>query len=150
MTVEEFDAWLPVAIAGYAEEHVASGRWSKKEALERSRKEHETLLPDGIRSPRHHLWTLRRKAGGERVGLLWMAVVEDAPRHAFVYNLEIDPDFRRRGYAEQAMRKLEEEVRRLGLDTIRLHVFGHNAAARPVYEKLGYEPTNIIMAKRLE
>jgi ribosomal protein S18 acetylase RimI-like enzyme len=40
-------------------------------------------------------------------------------------------------------------ARRMGAETIRLHVFGHNTAARPLYVKLGYEPTNIVMAKPL-
>jgi ribosomal protein S18 acetylase RimI-like enzyme len=69
--------------------------------------------------------------------------------HAFVYNIEVYPDFRRRGYAEAAMKELEVVARRMGAETIRLHVFGHNAAARPLYVKLGYEPTNIVMAKSL-
>jgi RimJ/RimL family protein N-acetyltransferase len=49
----------------------------------------------------------------------------------------------------QAMTKLEGEAKRLGLDRIGLHVFGHNSAARPLYEKLGYVPTNINMVKHL-
>ncbi len=47
------------------------------------------------------------------------------------------------------MIRLEVEARRLNLEAIRLHVFGHNTAARPLYEKLGYEPTNINMFKSL-
>jgi|SRR5579864_2030289 len=150
MTPEEFDAWLPKTIAGYAEEHVASGRWSQEEALEKSREEHQHLLPQGVATPDHHLWTIVRADGRVPVGLLWMAAVDKPPPHAFVYNIEIHPDFRRRGYGEQAMTLLEHEARRLGLDTIRLHVFGHNKAARPLYEKLGYETTNVLMAKHLE
>jgi len=68
---------------------------------------------------------------------------------AFIYNIEIHPQFRRHGYATQAMLKVEGEARRLGAETIRLHVFGHNTAARPLYEELGYVPTNINMAKSL-
>ncbi|HEX9095919.1 MAG TPA: GNAT family N-acetyltransferase, partial [Candidatus Dormibacteraeota bacterium] len=82
-------------------------------------------------------------------GMIWLGVVQKPTPSAFIYNIEIYPQFRRRGYAEQAMLKLEEEVRRLGLEAIRLHVFGHNTAARPLYEKLGYLPTNIQMLKRL-
>jgi ribosomal protein S18 acetylase RimI-like enzyme len=41
----------------------------------------------------------------------------------------------------------EEAIDKSRAETIRLHVFGHNAAARPLYVKLGYEPTNIVMAK---
>jgi ribosomal protein S18 acetylase RimI-like enzyme len=90
-----------------------------------------------------------RSQDGQVVGQLWVAIVERPRRHAFVYNLEIDEAHRRRGYGEGAMRAAEDEARRLGVDTIRLHVFGHNTRARPLYDKLGYEPTNIMMSKTL-
>lgn len=149
MTSEEFEAWLPGTIAGYAAEHVRSGRWSEEEALERSRAEHERLLPQGAATPGHRLCNIVPAGGGEPVGMLWFQAMEEPAPTAFVYNIEIYPQFRRRGYAEQAMLKLEDEARRLGLEGIRLHVFGHNTAARPLYEKLGYVPTNINMLKRL-
>ena len=147
MTAQEFDEWLPATIKGYAAEHVRTGRWSEAEAIERSREEHARLLPQGLATPDHRLWSV--VAGGEAVGVLWIQVMQKPVPSAFVYNIEIYPQFRRRGYAEQAMLKLEEEARRLGLEGIRLHVFGHNTAARPLYEKLGYVPTNINMLKRL-
>ena len=57
--------------------------------------------------------------------------------------------FRRRGYGEQAMAAIEDKVRELGLDTIDLHVFGFNTAARALYEKMGYSVTDVNMRKRL-
>jgi len=149
MTSEEFEAWLPGTIAGYAAQHVRTGRWSEEEALERSREEHERLLPRGLATPDHKLWNIVPAGGGEPVGMLWVAVVQKPTPSAFIYNIEIYAQFRRRGYAEQAMLELESEVGRLGLESIRLHVFGHNTAARRLYEKLGYVPTNIQMLKRL-
>jgi ribosomal protein S18 acetylase RimI-like enzyme len=149
MTDDEYQAWLPRAVADYAEEHIASGRWPKDEGLETSRREFERLLPDGPRTANQHLWSVVRAEDGQVVGRLWVAIVDQPSRHAFVYNLEIDEAFRRRGYGEAAMRAAEEEARGMGVDTIRLHVCGHNTRARPLYEKLGYEPTNIVMAKRL-
>lgn len=149
MTSEEFKAWLPGMIAVYAAEQVRSGRWSREEALERSREENNRLLPQGVATPDHRLWNIVPADGGEPVGILWIQIMQKPAPTAFVYNIEIYPQFRRRGYAEQAMLKLEDEARRLGLEGIRLHVFGHNTAARPLYEKLGYVPTNINMLKRL-
>jgi ribosomal protein S18 acetylase RimI-like enzyme len=149
MTAEQFEAWLPGTIADYAAEHVRTGRWSEDEALGRSREEHERLLPQGLATPDHRLWNIVPAGGGEPVGILWVQVTQKPMPSAFVYNIEIHPQFRRRGYAEHAMLKLEDEARRLGLEGIRLHVFGHNTAARPLYEKLGYIPTNINMLKRL-
>ena len=149
ITQAEFDAWLPRAIVEYAQEHVVDGRWSEEEAVEKSRAEHEKLLPQGLATPEHHLWTITRSSDRKAVGLLWAQMTQTPRPHAFIYNIEIHPDSRRRGYAEAAMKELEVVARRMGAETIRLHVFGHNAAARPLYVKLGYEPTNIVMAKAL-
>ena len=56
-------------------------------------------------------------------------------------------EHRRQGHAERALRALEAEVGRLGLQGIALHVFGHNTGAQALYGKLGYVPTNINMFK---
>jgi ribosomal protein S18 acetylase RimI-like enzyme len=149
MTQDRFDAWLPKAIVEYAHEHVVDGRWSAEEAEEKSREEHQKLLPQGLATPDHHFWTIVRSSDRQAVGLLWVNLMRTPKPHAFIYNIEIDPGFRRRGYAEAAMLLLEAEARRMGAEAIRLHVFGHNSAARPLYEKLGYRPTNILMAKQL-
>ena len=47
------------------------------------------------------------------------------------------------------MRLLEKEASILGLKYLTLQVFGHNMAARDLYEKLGYGITNIKMSKSL-
>ena len=149
MTHEQFEEWLPRAIVQYAEEHVATGRWAESEAVEKSRQEHARLLPQGVDTPDHHLWHIVRTSDRQKVGLLWVNIMSAPTRHAFIFNIEIDEPFRRHGYATRAMNKLEDHARGLGLESIRLHVFGHNTAARPLYEKLGYIPTNINMAKKL-
>ena len=117
--------------------------------MQKSREQHDQLLPQGPATPDHHLWTIVRTGDRQRVGLLWVNLMHSPRPNAFIFYIEIDPEFRRRGYAESAMRKLEGEARRMGAESIRLHVFGHNTAARPLYEKLGYVATNINMAKPL-
>ena len=149
MTQDQYEAWMPRSIAEYAKDKISSGQWSAEEAVQRAREEHERLLPQGLATPNHRLWSITRTNDRASVGMLWIAVIEKPTPRAFIYNIEIDAPFRRHGFAMQAMTKLEDEVRSLGLDQIGLHVFGHNAAARPLYEKLGYEPTNIVMTKHL-
>ncbi len=149
MTQEHYEAWLPGSVADYAHEHVVSGRWSEAESLEKSREEHQRLLPQGPATPGHHLWSIVRATDREPVGMLWIQVMDKPTRRAFIFNIEIDERFRRRGYALQAMTRLEDEARHMGLESIGLHVFGHNTAARPLYEKLGYVATNINMSKLL-
>ena len=53
----------------------------------------------------------------------------------------------REGHALRAFVALEDEVRRLGLSGIALHVFGHNTGAQALYAKLGFHPTNISLYK---
>jgi len=148
MTEGEFQAFLSESIPEYAAEKVKAGNWDSEGALERSREEHTKLLPEGLTSRHQHLYVV--ELDGNPVGRLWLSVDADVAGGAgFVYDLFVAEPFRRRGIAEQAMRLLENEALRLGLKSLALHVFGYNLAARALYQKLGYEITNINMSKAL-
>jgi len=149
MNSAEYEAWASNAVTGYAEDKVASGQWSQEESLELSRREHQELLPQGLASAGNHLFKILATSG-DSVGDLWFAeAMKFGQPIAYVYNVEIAPEHRRKGYAYQALQALEQEIRGLGLQGVALHVFGHNQAARALYAKLGYEPTNINLFKRL-
>lgn len=151
MNDADFQAYLAVAIPDYAQEHVQSGRWSAEEALQRAQQEYQQLLPDGLQSKNQYFYTLHdTQSATSNVGMLWFAVEERAKEvTAFVYDIIIYEQFRRRGYGEQAFLAMESIAREFGAKHIKLHVFAHNAAARALYEKLGYAPTNIMMSKPL-
>ena len=151
MTEPEFQAFRATEIAEYAKAHVTAGRWRPEDSLRLAEQEINDLLPDGLATPHHYLFSLRDEALGAPVGRLWFAVQQEAGSKptAFVFNIVIFEAFRRQGYGSQAMQALEKQVRQLGLSTISLHVFGHNHAARAMYEKLGYETTNVMMRKLL-
>ena len=148
MTAEEFQSFLDRSIPAYAADKVKAGNWMPDEAERRSREEHARLLPDGLASGHQHLYTI--ELDGDPVGDLWLS---SDPRLAggagFICDLYIAEGFRRRGVATEAMRLLEGEAARLGLSGLSLHVFGGNLGARALYEKLGYEATNLNMAKSL-
>jgi len=71
-------------------------------------------------------------------------------RSAFIYDVRIGEEFQRRGYATQAFQALETLAREMGLAAISLHVFGHNTAARRLYEKLGFITQSVFMAKAID
>jgi ribosomal protein S18 acetylase RimI-like enzyme len=151
MSESDFQSYCERAIAEYAEEHVRGGRWSVEEAHEQARKEYQELLPDGLATPNQFLYTLTDVTTQTPVGMLWFALQSQAGQQvAFIYDVAIEPAFRRKGHATQAFQGLEEEVRAQGVRQIRLHVFGHNYEARALYEKLGYAATNIMMTKSLD
>src|SRR3972149_3780449 len=148
MTEEEFQAFLAESIPEYASEKVKAGNWTAEEALERSREAHAKLLPQGLDSPNQHLYAIEHEA--THVGRLWLSVdPQTAGSAGFIYDLFVDEPFRRQGIAGEAMRLLEKEALRLGVNSLALHVFGYNLAARALYQKLGYEITNINMSKAL-
>jgi len=147
MTQPEFLAYIEESVPGYAADKIASGQWSETDALALSRKSLEELLPQGLATPDNHLFTI---VGDDslRVGMLWIAIQDRANRRvAYVYDVSIQPEHRRRGHAVRAFEALQAKVRDMGLAGIALHVFGHNRAAQDLYTKLGFVTTNINMFK---
>lgn len=150
MRQDAFAAYLDSAVAGYAEDNVASGRWPAEGALARSRADFEESLPQGLATPDNFLFEVKDELEGSTVGFLWFAVVEkNGIRSAFVYDVEVRPEFRRQGHARAAFKALEPLVQDLGLSSIGLHVFGHNPGAQALYSSLGYGITGINMLKAL-
>jgi ribosomal protein S18 acetylase RimI-like enzyme len=149
MTENEFKAYLQPAIAEYAQDHVKGGRWSPEEAQQKAEEEYHQVIPEGLATKDNYFFTI--KDGDQPVGMLWFAIKRRGPKSlAYVYDVKVDDAYRRRGYGSQAFLALEEKVRDLGLYSISLHVFGHNLAARQMYQKLGYRETNITMTKTLD
>src|SRR3970040_1501371 len=108
MTEEEFQGFLTQSVPEYASEKVRAGNWTPEEALERSQKDHATLLPKGLASPHQHLYTI--ELGGRRVGRLWLSVDPQAAGGAgFIYDLFVAEPFRRQGIAGEATTRLAKE-----------------------------------------
>ena len=137
-------------ILEYAAEQTRGGFWSEAEAIERSRQEHKKLLPDGLATKNHFLYTIQDADQGRAVGALWLMVNLDSPRPSgFILDLEIDEPYRRKGYGRAAMLELERLARGMGLRQLGLNVFAHNAGARALYESLGYGLGSLNMLKDL-
>jgi len=150
LTPPEFEAYMAHAVPAYAREKVESGQWAGGESLDLARKEVERVLPQGLTTPDHHLFSIRNETEADGVGMVWIAAQERAGKKiAYIYDVWIREEHRRKGYATQAFTALEKVVRQLGLSGISLHVFGHNTAAQALYRKLGYKATNIVMFKEI-
>ncbi|WP_456271123.1 GNAT family N-acetyltransferase [Bacillus sp. AK031] len=145
MTNEEFEKFLARAVINYADEKAAAGNWTKEEALENSKKDFERLLPDGAESENNHLYTIIVQE--TNAGAIWLAEIGN--QTGYIYDIYLETEHQGKGYGKQAMLEIEKVAKNLGLSKIELHVFAHNKTARNLYEKLNYETTNIIMAKKL-
>ena len=150
MTVAEYAAYFTQAVAEYAEDKVKAANWPIEGALERSHQEFVKYLPLGLETPDNEVCTLVDAASGLAVGMIWYALVVGSTTPTwFIFDFSINPEERRKGYAAQALAALEERARDQGIQSIELHVFGHNTAARALYEKAGFEITNINMRKKV-
>ncbi len=153
MTPETYGPWLAEAIREYAADLAANNGLSAEAALARSEHDFNELLPQGPATPQQHVFSILAApepgAAVRPIGVIWFAE-RDNPPTAFVYDFSVEPAYRGRGYGAQALLAIEAKVKALGLKRIGLHVFGKNTGARRLYERLGYQTTNVNMAKELE
>ena len=146
MQQEDLEPYLERGIREYAEDHVRNGNWTAEESLERSRKEFEDLLPDGVDSRDQFLYSIFNETDDNKIGLLWVQVTD---QKAFIYDFIIDEGFRGKGYGKQALVALDEKLKSMDVQSVGLHVFGDNVTAQELYRKRGYQITGIHMKKNL-
>lgn len=148
MIDEEYLEWLPRSTESFAEAKVKSGNWGPGNALELARKQTAEILPLGLKTPHNEILVVEAK--GKRVGVIWFAI-KDSPRgpYAYLYDIEMDETQRGKGYGSQALEALEEKLKKRGIKSLLLHVFGYNQDALRLYQRLGFEITNVNMAKSL-
>jgi RimJ/RimL family protein N-acetyltransferase len=137
-------------VRDYAADKVRAGAWSESEAQIRAAKDVDGLLPEGPATQGHFLYSVREDAADAEVGTVWFALRDSGVgRYVWIYDIIIDENFRRRGYASRTLELVEARAKELGAKSVELHVFGHNQGAQTLYEKVGYSVTSITMAKQV-
>lgn len=137
MTEARYPRFARESEAAFAVDLAASGRYTPEEAVVESRRQFLKELPEGLDTPGQELFTA--EVAGVEVGILWIGMRERGGRpHVFILDVEVAADQRRKGYGRELMHATEREARRLGADSVGLHVFGFNDAAVRLYEQLGY------------
>ena len=121
-----------------------NGNWPADGALERSKKEFEHYLPDGIHTKDQYVWSIVDE-GNRKLGVLWVQVKD---QKAFIFEFVIDEAFRGKGYGKQALTAMDQELRSMDVESVALHVFGDNVSAQELYRKMGFEITGIHMRKQ--
>jgi ribosomal protein S18 acetylase RimI-like enzyme len=148
MTQHEYDAFALTAEGNYAADIARSGTRPEQEAREKAAADFARLLPEGLQTPDHLLLTAYD--GDQPVGSLWLHLQSTSVGpEAFIYDIEVREDLRRRGYGRALMAAAEQLWRDRGIVSVGLNVFGDNAAARSLYEQMGFEVTSVQMRKRL-
>lgn len=137
--------WLPASLEEYAQTLRAAGQ--PDEAVRSAVLATEELFADGA-PPEHLLFSIR--VGHDHVGVLWLAPGDPGDESGWWINdLMVLPPFRRRGFAQAALRIAMLEAGRRGAERLGLSVFAHNAAARRLYRASGFSETQVDMWVRL-
>lgn len=140
MTAERFPRFVAASEEGFAHDLVESGRYTPEEAAAESHRQMRAELPDGLDTEGQELFTAT--VAGTEVGILWFGMRRrDGRPQAFILDIEVAAEQRRKGYGRELMHAAEREARRLGAESIGLHVFGFNEGAVELYEQLGYRRT---------
>ncbi|WP_203136391.1 GNAT family N-acetyltransferase [Microbacterium sp. JZ31] len=148
MTAERYAAFEARVIAEFAEDLVNEGLHTPESARAESARQQAEAMPDGVDTEDGLVF--RATVDDVVVGALWLDVQRRSTGpHVFVMELHVEPAHRRRGFGAAMMRAAEDEARRLGADSIGLHVFGSNHAARALYRGLGYREAEVLLAKDL-
>lgn len=148
MLPDDFLTYFEKVIQEYAQSNIASGRWRKKNALDRSRDEFNYLLPEGLYTNNHHFFNLVSAIEEEVIGNLWLAIETDS-ESAIIYDIEIKQAYRRQGFGTSGLKEAEVFAKSLGAKYLGLHVFDENAAAQKLYTSLGYKTVSSNMMKSL-
>lgn len=148
MKEETFKQYYKNSLEDYAYEHVKAGSWKGDEAVQKATEEFEQLLPDGLATKDHFLFSVLHDS--EPIGILWLYVTPtDQEKLAFIYDIELEEEQRGKGLGKATMVALDEYAKLEGVKQIRLHVFAHNQRAVELYKTMGYEMTDYHMQKRL-
>jgi GNAT superfamily N-acetyltransferase len=148
MTAAEFVALLEQLIPRYAVEKIRAGDWAEDQAEALAAKQTAELLPEGPDTPGMLLLTADDQAG-QPIGRVWVALDRPRPGEAWIYDIQINPERRSKGYGRALLQAAEQEAARHGTTSIGLNVFGSNAVARNLYESSGYQIAAINMRKEL-
>ena len=151
MTEDDFVVFMKISMPNHIQDMVRAGEWRAENAEENMQKLLSQVLPGGLVTPNHSFFRIEDVEVNRQVGGLWYVLTKAGEDVGiFVLDIQIDPNYRRRGYGTQAFLAMEEQARGLGAGAITLNVFKHNTAARAMYEKLGYLGESETMMKMLE
>lgn len=117
------EAYLQPSIPEYAEEHVRNGNWPTEGAMEGSRNEILSLIPDGLQTNHQYLFTVVEERSHQKLDMLWVHIENE---RAFIYDCRIREDQRDKSYGKQAL------------------------TAQEIYKKAGFKITDIHMKKILK
>ena len=147
MSASQLRPWFEASEKEYYNDLIRAGA-SPEQADEKVSHSFEEHFPGGVPAPGHHVFDVL--TDGAPVGYVWIGPQTNGdPQDWWLWDIAIDDQHRGRGFGRAAMELAEAEVKARGARSLGLKVFGFNAAARSLYESLGYGTVSLLMTKQL-
>jgi len=144
MSRDRFDYWRERLWISYHQELIQAG-YTDEAATQNVADTIAESMPDGILAENNFVFDLIHQSNP--VGCAWLVHKDE---HWWIYDIEVDESMRGKGLGRQAMKAVEQHVRKNSGKSISLAVFGFNTAARRLYESEGYETVRVSMKKTLD
>lgn len=148
INAQRFPSWQERCHAEYTADLITAGE--TPHAADRLAADSlERAFPTGAPTADNAVFDLVHDTDGT-VGYLWIGRDRSGDYTSWwVWDMVVEPECRGKKYGRAAMRLAEDHARAAGARTLGLSVFGHNEAARGLYESVGYETTTVKMRKQL-
>ncbi|WP_294976463.1 GNAT family N-acetyltransferase [uncultured Leuconostoc sp.] len=147
MDPNHFQQYINFAVNEYATEKVAAGTWTPETAQKNAQLTYERLLPNGLDTPSNFFYSIFNES--EIIGYIWFGTDNENSSTAFIFDFEIYKAYQNRGFGSKALDLVSRETKNMGYTSLGLHVFGSNSRAIHVYQKSGFNITDIKMQKKL-
>ncbi len=145
----EYKMWRDRSVLNYAADKEKANKLTQDEAHKLAQDSFKELLPQGKGSKDNFLYSAKDE-NQNILGFVWFGVRgTESSRHAFIYDVIIEEEYRGKGFGKQIMLLLENEIKKQGLNRVGLHVFGTNETAINLYRSIGYSTIDLIMEKEL-
>jgi GNAT superfamily N-acetyltransferase len=143
----ELSGWLPDMFEHYIAERIKAGE-EPETATQLSLVQRNELFPNDVPAADQFIMNVIGDDGV--VGTIWLGRPLNGSRETwFVFDVEIDKEFRGKGFGRAAMEAAEDWTRERNGTRLGLNVFGPNLTARSLYDSLGYEVMSTSMFKDL-
>lgn len=148
MNEQEFDRFLAFLIPDYAKDLSSNFLIPLETAMEESAQLMGDLLPAKQHSKNQFVLNIYSTEENKNIGVIWYNIQAESSK-AYIYYISVYEEFRNKGYAGQALLNFEEDMKKTGISSLGLNVFGTNPHAHRLYAKLGYQVASTAMGKRI-
>ncbi|NMC46825.1 MAG: GNAT family N-acetyltransferase [Chloroflexi bacterium] len=150
MTIAQYDQYIQHSLDTFRSELLKTENYTQEEAIESTGKQILDILPAGIATQGHYFFNIKDDKKDLKVGNMWVAYnkSDGGEWNVFIYDIEIDEEYRGQGYGRQAMQALEIDAKEKETSKIFLHVFAHNQIAFNLYQKVGFRVVKNYLDKK--